>query len=67
MKSPKIGFRIAFGFMLLPAFVIFTSSLALAAGSISGTVLKASDSLAIEGVTVNAYDSNWNLTASRHQ
>jgi hypothetical protein len=38
--------------------------MALAAGSISGSVTKASDATAIENVTVSAYDNNWNYVAS---
>jgi uncharacterized surface anchored protein len=46
-------------------FLVFISSAsALAAGSISGTVVSSSGSVAVPGVTVNAYNSGWVYVSS---
>jgi hypothetical protein len=64
MTSPQVGHRMAFGFVVLFFVIALAPSLAMAAGSISGSVTKASDATAIANATVSAYDNNWNYVAS---
>jgi hypothetical protein len=64
MASPQVGYRMAFSFVVLLFVIALAPSLALAAGSISGSVTKTSDATAIEDVTVSAYDNNWNYVTS---
>jgi hypothetical protein len=64
MSNLKYGFRTTGRFTFLLLMICLTAPLALAAGSISGSVTKSSDSTAIADVTVNVYDSNWNFVTS---
>ena len=69
MLVSKTGFRLAFGNALfLILLFILASPLArkacAAGGSISGAVSQSSDATPIEGVYVDAYDSNWNYVTS---
>jgi hypothetical protein len=64
MPNIKLGFRLAGIMTLLLLLIGVAAPFALAAGSISGSVTKSADAAPIQGVTINVYDSNWNLVTS---
>jgi hypothetical protein len=64
MSILKTGWNILIGFMFVVLLIGLVASPAEAAGSISGIVVRSSDSAVLESVTVSAYDTNWNFKAS---